>query len=74
MSPNAVRPVAWILQFVLIIFYFGIVPFLLWRFYAMSRDVADMKRLLQALLEHQKQKGAAPPPEPRPASNESESL
>lgn len=51
--------------------YLCLLAFLIWRFYMMTRDVADIKRLLQSLLEEQKKKGAAPLPEPRPDSLES---
>ncbi|MGJ5818902.1 hypothetical protein [Paludibaculum fermentans] len=71
MNPNVARPVAWIIQFVLLAFWLGVVPFILWRVYAMSKDVADIKQLLRSLLEEQKKKGAAPLPEPRPDSLES---
>lgn len=72
MQPNAIRPVVWFIQFFQLIFIFGIVPFMTWRLYLMTRDIADMKRLLQALLDQKKQQGAAPSPEPRPVSDPSE--
>lgn len=70
MSPNVARPVAWIIQFVLLAFWVGVVPYILWRVYAMSKDVADIKVLLKSLLEEQR-KGRRPLPEPRPESLES---
>ncbi|MBN9660395.1 MAG: hypothetical protein J0H49_19555 [Acidobacteria bacterium] len=50
--------------------YLCLLAFLIWRFYIMTRDVADMKRLLQSLVDEQKKKGATPLPEQRPDSLE----
>ncbi|WP_321475334.1 hypothetical protein [uncultured Paludibaculum sp.] len=57
---------AQIFSFIMLLGYLCLLGFLVWRFYWMTRDVADIKQLLESLLGQQKEKGAAPSPEPRP--------